>query len=67
MMPKRDRLARHLFQVARLRDPLGLSILHNMMALYRQVSKVEFRTGLKRDKCFCLKKEENDQYDSDVS
>jgi hypothetical protein len=65
MMPERDRLARDLFQIARLRDPLGLSVLHDMMALYRQVSEVEFRPSLERDKCYCLKKE-NYQYDSNV-
>jgi hypothetical protein len=67
MMPERDRLARNLFQVATLRDPLGLSVLRDMMALYRQSSEVEFRPGLERDKCCCSKKEEYDQYDSDES
>lgn len=67
MMPERDRLARDLFQVARLRDPLGLSVLRDLMALYRQGSEVEFRPGLERDKCCCPKKEESDQYNSDVS
>ena len=60
MMPERNRLARDLFQVAKLRDPLGLSVLRDMMALYRQTSEVEFRPGLERDKCCCPKKEEND-------
>jgi hypothetical protein len=66
MMFERDRLARDLFQVVRLKNPLGLSVLHDMMILYKQVSEVEFRPGLKRDKCYCFKKE-NDQYNSNVS
>jgi hypothetical protein len=56
MMPKRDRLSRDLFRVARLRDPLGLSVLRDMMSLYRQTSEVEFRPGLERDKYCCPKK-----------
>jgi hypothetical protein len=64
MMPERDRLSRDLFRVARLRDPLGLSVLRDMMSLYRQTSEVEFRPGLERDKCCCPKKEENNQYES---
>ena len=67
MMPKRDRLSRDLLRVARLRDPLGLSFLHDMMSLYRHTSEVEFRPGLERDKFCCHKKEENNQYDSGKS
>ena len=61
MMPERDRLARDLFQIAKLRDPEGLSVLRDMMALHRQTSKVEYRSGLERDKCCFPKKEENDE------
>jgi hypothetical protein len=64
IMPERDRLARDLFQVTKLRDLLGLSVLRDMMALYRQTSEVEFRPSLEWDKCCCPKKEENDQYES---
>ncbi|KKY22682.1 putative carbonic anhydrase 2 [Phaeomoniella chlamydospora] len=56
MMPERDRLARNLFQIATLRDPVGLSVLRDMMALLRQVSEVEFRPGLEPEKCRCPKK-----------
>lgn len=61
MMPERDHLARDLFQFAKLRDSVGLSVLCDMMALYRQTSEVECRPGLERDKCCCPKKEENDE------
>jgi hypothetical protein len=61
MMPERDRLARDLFQVAKLRDPEGFAVLRDMMALHRQTSEVECRPGLERDKCCCPKKEENDK------
>lgn len=50
-MPKRDRLARDLFQVVKLRDSVGLSVLCDMMVLYRQTSEVEYRLGLEQDKC----------------
>jgi hypothetical protein len=54
-MPKRDRLASNLFKVAPLRSSVGLAVLRDMMALYRKGLEVDYRPGLKSNKCDCRK------------
>jgi hypothetical protein len=53
-MPVQDRLAANLFKPAKLRSPLGLSVLKDMMALLRQTTEIEFRPGLEPDRCTCF-------------
>jgi hypothetical protein len=65
MMPERDRLASSLFQVTTLRSPIGISALHDMMALQVQKREVLFRPGLEKDKCHCIKREPNSCSESD--
>jgi hypothetical protein len=55
MMPERDRLASSLFQVDTLRSPIGLAVLHDLIALYQRRSEVKYRPGLEPDKCNCRK------------
>jgi hypothetical protein len=55
MMPERDRLASNLFEVAPLRSSVGLTVLRDMMALYRKGSEVDYRPGLEPNKCDCRK------------
>jgi hypothetical protein len=62
-MPERERLASNLFQVAPLRRPTGLAILHDMMALYQKRSEVEYRPGLEPDKCCCRKDDPKPSFD----
>ncbi|KAH7117175.1 hypothetical protein B0J13DRAFT_590224 [Dactylonectria estremocensis] len=56
MMPERDRLAQNLFKIDTLRSPIGLAVLHDMLALYQKSSNVEYRPGLEPDKCPCGKR-----------
>jgi hypothetical protein len=53
MMPARRRLADGMFEVAGLRSPAGLQVIHDMMELYEQEREVEFRPGLEPDRCCC--------------
>ncbi len=55
MMPERDRLATNLFYEATLRSSLGLAVLRDLIALLRKPSEVQFRPGLERDKCGCVR------------
>jgi hypothetical protein len=57
MTPERGRLAINLFKRAKLRSSLGLLVLHDLMALLKKTSEVEFRPGLEKDKYICLKAE----------
>jgi hypothetical protein len=43
MMPERDRLASSLFQVDTLRSPIGLAVLHDLIALYQRRSEVLYK------------------------
>lgn len=50
MMPERDYLAQHMFDIDMLRSSSGMSVLNSMIALYRKSSIVEYRPGLEPDK-----------------
>ena len=47
-----------------LQSPKGLEVLHDIIALYRKSSNVEYRPGLERDKCSC-KRSDNSSCEED--
>lgn len=63
MMPERDRLAQNMFEIGTLRSSLGLSVLKDMIVLYRKSAIVEYRPGLELDKCVCGKFESEISYE----
>jgi hypothetical protein len=59
MMPRRERLAQLMFEVADLRSPAGIQAIYDTMALCEQEREVEFRPGLEPDKCHCYFNDED--------
>lgn len=55
MIPEKDYLAQHVFEIDTLRSPSGIGVLNSMIALYKKSSGVEYRPGPERDKCSCGK------------
>lgn len=53
LMPKRDRLASSLLEVAPMRSAIGLAALRDLVALYRKETEIEVRPGLEPEKCSC--------------
>jgi hypothetical protein len=63
LMPERDRLASSLFTVASIRSEEGRAVLHDMIALYQQETKLAVRRDLEPEKCFCLPTESKRKID----
>ena len=52
-MPERSRVAKSLFQVASLRDPVAIGALRDLIALCQSEDEVTCRPGLEANKCRC--------------
>ncbi|KAF1953125.1 hypothetical protein CC80DRAFT_551828 [Byssothecium circinans] len=64
----KSRLMDEAFQeCAKLRDPLGLSVLRDLIALLEKNAEVEFRPGLEEDKCVCPKVKKEPQDEANVT
>jgi hypothetical protein len=52
-MPKRDGLASNLLEVARLRSPVSIAALRDLVTLCLKEKEVEARPGLESEKYSC--------------
>jgi len=53
-MPKHDRLASNLLEVAPLRGAISLAALRDLVALYLKETKVDVQPSLEPEKYSCL-------------